>query len=238
MHTPTSSAPLVIAGLTPLSTVDYPGALSAVLFCQGCAWRCPYCHNATLQPFTTQEERPWPEVLDWLGGRRGLLDAVVFSGGEPTLQTGLKAAMAAVAAMGFRVGLHTSGMAPEAVGKVIAGCDWVGLDIKAPRAAYDRITGGKQSGDKAWASLRAIEKAGVAHEVRTTWHPALLPEEALRELAGELHAAGVTRWVLQGFRPQGCPDTALAATGTVTPAAALVQSLGAMAPGLHTDIRS
>ena len=94
MHTPTSSAPLVIAGLTPLSTVDYPGALSAVLFCQGCAWRCPYCHNATLQPFTTQEERPWPEVLGWLGGRRGLLDAVVFSGGEPTLQTGLKAAMA------------------------------------------------------------------------------------------------------------------------------------------------
>lgn len=237
-HRSHTHTPPVIAGLTPLSTVDYPGALAAVLFCQGCTWRCPYCHNAALQPMATPGEREWGEVVGWLEGRRGLLDAVVFSGGEPTLQAGLGAAMAAVAAMGFQVGLHTSGMAPGALEAVVGACDWVGLDIKAPRAGYDRITGRQGSGEAAWASLAVVKAGGVDFEVRTTWHPALLDEAGLRELVRELAAAGVGHWVLQGFRPQGCGDAQLAATGATAPTPELMETLGAEAPGMTMTVRT
>lgn len=229
--------PPSIAGLTPLSTMDYPGMLAAVVFCQGCAWRCPYCHNATLQPMEAPGQRSWAEVVGWLEGRRGLLDAVVFSGGEPTLQAGLGAAVAAISAMGFRVGLHTSGMVPEALARVVSGCDWVGLDIKAPRAAYDRITGMAGSGKAAWAALEVLRGSGMDFEVRTTWHPALLDAAALLELARELATAGVTRWVLQGFRPQGCADATLAAGGAVAPGPALVEALRGTAPGISVSVR-
>ena len=87
---------LRVGGLTRLSASDYPGKLAAVVFCQGCAWRCSYCHNRGLLPFRKSPfpgEIAWAEVLAFLEKRRGLLDAVVFSGGEPTMQPGLAAAM-------------------------------------------------------------------------------------------------------------------------------------------------
>ena len=88
-----------IGGLTPLTTIDYPGELAAVVFCQGCPWRCPYCHNPHLQPGTGSSSIAWPEVLGFLERRRGLLDAVVFSGGEPTLHKDLSLALASVRAI-------------------------------------------------------------------------------------------------------------------------------------------
>ena len=88
--------PLRIGGLTPLSSVDYPDHLSAVLFCQGCPWRCRYCHNPHLLPPRGRGEIEWRDALDFLERRRGLLDAVVFSGGEPTLHPGLADAMRAL----------------------------------------------------------------------------------------------------------------------------------------------
>ena len=72
---------LRVGGLTRLSASDYPGKLAAVVFCQGCAWRCGYCHNPELQPARGAYEIPWADVLAFLEKRRGLLDAVVFSGG-------------------------------------------------------------------------------------------------------------------------------------------------------------
>src|SRR3954470_21541171 len=98
-------AELRIGGFVPFSGIDYPHHLSAVVFCQGCPWRCGYCHNAHLQPARGESERTWDDVLAFLGRRRSLLDAVVFSGGEPTLQAGLGAAMQDVKAMGYKVGL-------------------------------------------------------------------------------------------------------------------------------------
>ena len=84
---------LRVGGLVPLSTTDYPDHLSAVVFCQGCPWRCAYCHNPHLLPRRSDSEIAWPDVLAFLDRRRGLLDAVVFSGGEPTLQRALPDAM-------------------------------------------------------------------------------------------------------------------------------------------------
>ena len=202
---------LLLGGRVPFSTVDMPGRNAAVLFCQGCPWRCRYCHNAHLRP-RSEASLAWEETLRWLEPRRGFLDAVVFSGGEPLLQPGLGAAMAQVKAMGYEAGLHTGGCDPLALEAVLPLADWVGLDIKAPRHAYDLITGVPGSGHAAWESLERTLRSGVSHEIRTTCHLDLLSEADLVLLAGSLAEAGAKVWTLQAFRGQGCADAALAAS--------------------------
>lgn len=232
------AAAIVVGGLTPLSTTDWPGRLAATVFCQGCAWDCPYCHNAGLRAFGAGE-RFWAEVLALLETRRGLLEAVVFSGGEPLLQPGLAEAMHEVRDLGFKVGLHTSGMAPEALARVLPLTDWIGLDVKAPRTAYGRITGVAASADAAWESLDLVRKSGVAFELRTTWHLALLSEAELLELAGELSVLGGVEWVLQGFQPEGCEDSALLASGRAHVPGKLEESLRAeLGPGAELTVRN
>lgn len=195
---------LRIGGFVPFSTVDYPGQLAAVVFCQGCSWRCRYCHNPHLLPARRQAQHTWAEILAFLEKRRGLLDAVVFSGGEPTLQAGLVQALREVRALGYRVGLHSAGVAPSRLAPLLPHVDWLGLDIKAPRHAYPRITGVPGSGEAAFASLELVLKAGVAYELRCTWHPALLSDAELEQLGVELEAMGVEHLALQVCRDLGC----------------------------------
>lgn len=202
---------LHLGGVVAFSTTDWPGQLAAVLFLQGCPWRCGYCHNPHLVAPRSADEADWGETLAWLATRRGLLDGVVFSGGEPTLQPGLGEAIRDVRALGFAIGLHAGGAYPRRLQEVVGEVDWVGLDLKAPCGDYERVTGVPGSGDPAFASLAVLQRSGVAHEVRTTVHPALTPPPVLLELARELAAAGVTRWVLQPFRPAGCGSAALVA---------------------------
>ncbi len=197
---------LQIGGVTPYSAMDYPGCFSAVIFCQGCAWRCRYCHNSHLQSVDAPAAWTWEKVLTFLDRRHGLLDAVVFSGGEPTLQKGLSESALQIKAMGFKVGLHTAGMYPDRLRELLPLFDWVGMDIKAPFAEYAPITGVADSGEKARASAQAILDSGVEHEFRTTVHSSLLSPDALDTLAQELVAMGAQQYVLQEFRPQGCGE--------------------------------
>lgn len=205
---------LRVGGLEPFSSSDCPGALAAVLFCQGCPWRCGYCHNPHLIPAHGDDEVDFGRILEWLASRRGLLDAVVFSGGEPTAQRELSAAIDAVRALGFAVGLHTSGAYPRRLAGVLPKLDWVGIDIKAPIARYETMTAVTGSGAGAFASLDLVRAAGIAHEVRTTVHPLLTSPEAIERLARELAECGVERWILQAFRPNGCANAALVAAGS------------------------
>ena len=205
------NATLRVGGVVPFSATDFPGALSAVVFCQGCPWRCRYCHNPHLIPATVDDMLAWPDVLAWLGERRGLLDAVVFSGGEPLAQASLVEAIRAVRALGFSVGLHTGGAYPRRLAQALAHVDWVGFDIKAPRGDYAVVTTVAGSGDPAWAALDLLLRSGVGFEVRTTVHASLTPAASLERLARALAARGVQRWVLQRFRAQGCTDASLVA---------------------------
>ena len=157
------------------------------------------------------DERDFARILAWLASRRGLLDAVVFSGGEPTAQRELPAAIDAVRALGFAVGLHTGGAYPRRLAEVLPKLDWVGIDVKAPVADYATVTGAPGSGTSAFASLDLLRNAGIAYEVRTTVHPLLTPPDAMERLARELAARGVRRWVLQAFRAIGCANEALVA---------------------------
>ena len=164
--------PLLIGGITPFSTVDWPGRLACVAFLAGCPWRCSYCQNHLLRSFdaATQTDE---DLLAFLERRRGLLDGVVLSGGEPLAQAVSVDVAARVHEMGFDVGLHTCGGYPERLGQILPHVDWVGLDIKAPWDAYERVTR-VQTGEPVRRSLQLVLDAGVAMEARTTWHPALL----------------------------------------------------------------
>ncbi|MDG2523813.1 hypothetical protein P6166_00365 [Stenotrophomonas sp. HITSZ_GD] len=127
----------------------------------------------------------------------------VFSGGEPTAQAGLPAAIGSVKAMGFEVGLHTGGMYPARLRQVLPLVDWIGLDIKALRGDYDAVTGRRGSGRAVEVSLQQVLDRGVAYECRTTWSPGLFPRQALYALAEDLAARGVTHWALQQRRIPG-----------------------------------
>jgi len=195
------AAPLRVGGLTPLSATDYPGELAAVVYCQGCPWRCSYCHNPHLLPQRAARDIAWSEVLAFLRRRRGLLDAVVFSGGEPTAQPGLARAMHDAKALGYRIGLHSAGAYPRRFAEVLPLVDWVGFDAKAPfDAAYERITGVRLSGAAALESACALLDSGVDCEFRTTWHAGFLSPAELERLSGTLAELGVRRYVLQEFR--------------------------------------
>ena len=206
------AAPLRVGGLTPLSTTDYPGQLAAVVFCQGCPWHCAYCHNPHLLSRRGATEIAWTDVMAFLKRRCGLLDAVVFSGGEPTLQPALRAAIQAVRAMGFKIGLHTAGIVPARLKEVLPFLDWVGMDVKAPFDDYESITGVAGSGARASTSARLVLASGVDCEFRTTFHSALLAHEAVVTIADELSAMGAHRYALQAFRAAGCAAPALTAT--------------------------
>lgn len=200
---------LRVGGLERYSTVDWPGELAATVFCQGCSWDCRYCHNQGLRGTHGPEDIPWTDVYAFLQGRRGLLDAVVFSGGEPLLQADLPGAIAAVRELGFKIGLHTGGCAPDRFEELLPELDWVGFDIKAPFAEYEAITGVAQSGAKARESLQMLLASGKAFDLRTTVHPRLLDKAALARLNADLASLGCGPTREQPFRREGCVDGAL-----------------------------
>jgi len=197
---------LQIGGLTPMTSTDYPGCLAAVVFCQGCPWRCGYCHNPHLIVRHGENALEWSAVLNFLHRRQGLLDAVVFSGGEPTLQNGLGQAMTEVRELGFKVGLHTGGVYPSRFVELLPLSSWVGMDIKAAFSDYDKVTGTPSSGKKAYESATLLLASGVPYEFRTTVHPLYHTPDSLLHLAQELRQLGAKHYVLQEFRPQGCAD--------------------------------
>lgn len=205
----TGAERLRIGGLTPLTSIDFPGRLAAVLFCQGCPWRCSYCHNPELLDATALPIVPWAQVLAFLEKRAGLLDGVVFSGGEPTLQAALPRALAQVRAMGFETAVHTGGMYPQRLAALLPHLDWVGLDIKGPLHRHDAITGAPGSALRSRESLGHLLTSGVACECRTTWHPGLFDVHELLALADELAALGVTHWAVQECRTKGSAPFAL-----------------------------
>ncbi len=207
--TPTAHAPaLRVGGLTPLTTIDYPGELATVIFCQCCPWRCRYCHNWNLHDASAQSSIPWSTIRRFLIQRKGLLDAVVFSGGEPTAQHDLTAALSEVRDLGFKIGLHTGGAYPERLRQLLPLLDWVGLDIKALAADYEPITGVADSGKLAWESLSLLLEAGIPLEVRTTVMPNWSSAD-VGVIAQMLADVGVRNYALQRCDSRHALDASL-----------------------------
>ena len=207
LHCPASD--LVIAGLVPLSTVDWPGHLVATVFAQGCPWNCHYCHNQDLIPTRVPGKVGWREVRQLLTRRRGLLDGVVFTGGEALRQEACAAAAAETKALGFDVGLHTAGAYPRRLAELVSAglVDWVGLDIKALPEHYRQVVGRPNAGAKAWECLgilvEAAQRGGPDFEVRTTVAPGDVTADDAFEAARRVHQAGARSYALQQARSEG-----------------------------------
>lgn len=153
--------------------VDFPGKLAATVFTGGCNLRCPFCHNALL--VNRLEENPEThsveEVLDFLKKRKGFLDGVVLSGGEPLLQSGAADFLAAIKAMGFAVKLDTNGCYPEKLKEILDRglVDYVAMDIKNSREKY-ALTVGIPAFDitPIEQSVQLLKNSGIDYEFRTT----------------------------------------------------------------------
>ena len=201
---PVSDTGLIrIGGFAPVSFADWPGEIAAVIFCQGCPWDCGYCHNPDLIPAKAPSRYRWDQLLGFLRERRGLLDGVVFSGGEPLLQKNLPAAMAAVKELGFRLGLHTGGAYPARFRQVLPLLDWVGFDIKAAPEVYADLTHSRRSGTDAMESFRLLRQSAVAFETRTTLDPYFFTPPRLIRLEQTIRALGLSAHRMQDYRETG-----------------------------------
>lgn len=197
------NANLIVGGVETFSTVDFPGHMAAVVFLQGCPWRCPFCYNTPLQKIGAETNFVWSKFVEFLERRKGILDAVVFSGGEPLVQDNLAQAMSQVRDMGYKIALHTGGYRPEKLAEVLPLVDWVGFDIKTPfvEEHYHQGTGSKTPLKNILSSLDLLLAAGKPFECRTTCDPRLLDIEDIYAIARDLKAKGVKEYHLQKYRP-------------------------------------
>ena len=197
------SSPIIIGGVETFSTVDFPEKISAVIFMQGCVWKCPFCYNHLLQPLKSEVGFEWGKFKDFLKTRKGKLDAVVFSGGEPLVQKGLADAIKEVRELGFDIGLHTGGYNPEHLEKILPLVDWVGFDIKSPLeiGRYKFAVGGSDHLKEVEKSLNMLIKSGINFECRTTCDPRILSINDIYTISDELSHRGVEKYFIQKYRP-------------------------------------
>ncbi|MBN1294910.1 MAG: anaerobic ribonucleoside-triphosphate reductase activating protein [Candidatus Latescibacteria bacterium] len=206
-----------VAGIQPVTSIDFPGKLAAVIFTAGCPWNCRYCHNAALR-FADNNANITPDTVEsFLQSRAGFLDGVVISGGEPTLHSALPHLLTKIKKLGFATAIHTNGNFPEMIGLLLARnlVDFVAMDIKAPPRIYDRITRAHNTGIAVARSISLILSSKVDYEFRTTFHPHLLSEEELMDTIHAVYNSGGRRYYIQRFRCQGVYDEELAAAGDV-----------------------
>ena len=177
---------MTFSGIQKSSLVDYPGRVACVLFVPGCNYNCFYCHNRQLidGPFDTLDQQ---ELDTFLRKRAGLLDAVVITGGEPTLQPGLESYIKNLRDMGYLVKLDTNGSDPERVKALLdAGlCDYYAVDYKVPAARYAQVCGKNASAEPVLRTVGLLLDSGACFEVRTTVFPQLSFMD-LEQMASEL----------------------------------------------------
>lgn len=175
-----------IAGIQRTSTIDFPGMLACVLFTRGCDMDCFFCHNRAL--IGPGDTLPAEEVESFLQKRRGLLDGVVISGGEPTLQTGLPDFLLHLRELGYQVKLDTNGLRPDLVQQFVAGklIAYAAIDWKAPASSLTAVCGADDPArERTRKTILFLLESGLPFEARTTLYPGLTAGELLA-LAGEL----------------------------------------------------
>ncbi len=189
---------MVIAGKVSSTLVDFPNHIACVLFMAGCGFDCFYCHNRPLIDGTA-EPLDSDGVWEFLEKRKGQLDGVVLSGGEPTLQRGLLPFMRRIKEMGYPIKLDTNGSRPVIVAQCVAEklCDYVAVDYKAPMQRYREICGEKADAQAVLQTIHVLMHSGTPFEVRTTVIPQLSPIDLLL-MANELPV--VPRYVLNRYR--------------------------------------
>lgn len=193
---------MLIGGFQKLTLIDYPGKIAAIVFTQGCNFRCGYCHNPELvNPDFFNKPIPLEEVLDFLKRRQGKLEAVVITGGEPLFQEGLEDFLKEIKNLGYFIKLDTNGSFPEILKNIIEKglVDYLAMDIKAPLEKYASIIKSAIETKKIKESINLIMNSGLDYEFRTTIVKSQLKKEDILKI-GELLKSG-SLYILQKFVP-------------------------------------
>ncbi len=188
-----------IGGLQKVSMIDFPGRLSAVVFLNGCNFRCPYCHNPKLARGDIDDPIPESDVLAHLDARQGLLEGVVFSGGEPTLQPGLADLCQAAKDRGYAVKLDTNGSYPEVIAALIRNglVDYVAMDVKTDPDHYAPALCPKDPSAAVKASIKLIMASGLPYEFRTTCYRPVVNAKIMARIGHLIN--GAQTYAIQKF---------------------------------------
>ncbi len=196
---------MTIGGLQKLTLLDFPGRTACTVFTPGCDFRCPYCHNAALVTRAQEQETmPQEEFFRFLSKRKGLLDGVAITGGEPTLQPGLEDFIGRVKSEGFLVKLDTNGTRPDVVRRLIDSglVDYIAMDVKAAPENYDKVTGGRCPDiGPVRESVSLIMEGRTDYEFRTTLVKGLHTIDDMTGIGPWI--SGAKRYFLQNFKDSG-----------------------------------
>jgi len=196
-----------IGALQKVSLIEYPGEICAIVFTQGCNFRCPYCYNPELvNPELYGECLPEEDVFSFLAKRKGKIDAVTITGGEPTIQHDLIEFVKRVRKTGYSIKIHTNGSNPEVIDKLISSklVDYIAMDVKSPAHKYKMVTKSQVSYDTIKQTIQLIMKSGIPYEFRTTVLKKLLEKNDIIEIGNSIKNARL--YILQQFIPSKILD--------------------------------
>ncbi|MFA6514312.1 MAG: anaerobic ribonucleoside-triphosphate reductase activating protein [Patescibacteria group bacterium] len=202
---------MIIGGLEKLSILDYPGHLAAIIFTQGCNFRCHFCYNPKLVLSREGEDEKYKkekgfsplsteDLFLFLKERYGRLDGVVITGGEPTLHPDLPSFIGKIKKIGYDVKLDTNGTNPKMLKGLIDSklIDYIAMDLKAPFDKYENTVSAKVVCNDLKKSVKMIIKSDLPHEFRTTVVPGLLVKEDFKTMGTIIK--GANNWYLQKFK--------------------------------------
>lgn len=186
---------MILAGFQKLTLIDYPRKIATTVFTVGCNFRCPFCHNPELVLANSQNfnygEKVEKEFWDFLRKRKGKLDGVCITGGEPTIQPDLIEFIKKIKKLGYAVKLDSNGTRPDVLKKIIdlKLVDYIAMDIKNQLGKYDLATGIKTDKERIKLSVKLIMNAGISYEFRTTVVPGIHEELDFLEIANWIKGA-------------------------------------------------
>jgi pyruvate formate lyase activating enzyme len=192
---------MLIGGLQKTSLLDYPGKVSAIVFTVGCNFRCGFCYNANLVTHIDKKNFISAEILfDFLKKRKKVLDAVVITGGEPTLHLDLPEFIKKIKELGYLIKLDTNGTNPKMIASLIKNklIDYLAMDIKGPLPKYSAVVNSEVNSQKIKKSITLIMNSGLPYEFRSTILPALHTTDDLIAMAKSI--SGADKYFLQKFK--------------------------------------
>ncbi len=191
-----------IKDIQPTTLIDYPGLIATNIFCQGCNFNCKYCYNQTLIPLNNEPYLEIKDIFDFLEQRKNILEGIVITGGEPTIQPELPVFIKELTKFNLKIKLDTNGYNPKIIEKLIEdkSIDYFAMDIKAPLNKYANITQKTIDQEKIKTSINLIKSSGIDHEFRTTiWQE----DFSIKDLDEILKLiAGAQNFYLQNFSSQ------------------------------------
>ncbi|MFH1398855.1 MAG: anaerobic ribonucleoside-triphosphate reductase activating protein [Candidatus Woesearchaeota archaeon] len=196
---------MLLGGLQKLSLIDFPDKISCIVWVMPCNFRCPYCYNPDLVHAVAKPISE-TEFFKFLGTRKGLVDGVVVTGGEPLIQKDIEQFLNQIKKHGFLVKLDTNGSNPALLKRLTQAklIDYIAMDIKAPHHRYQEVTEAEVDTNTLKQTITYIMGSGIDYEFRTTVVPGLVEKEDIVEIARNIK--GAKKYVIQAYYPSETLD--------------------------------